>query len=457
MFMPHQEYLRELPIKSLLWKQSIPAMIALGVNALYNIIDGIFVGLATGERGIAAISVVFPIQALFFALGLLFSVGAASIYSRAIGANDEKKARLVINSTIMLLAIISALLIVVGLLFAEPIGYLFGMQDAFKVETMNYLTIIFYGTPFLFFNVFFNNMFRADGQAKVAMVALVIGTMTNIVLDPIFIFGYGLGTLGAAIATVIGYSMTSLFILTRLLKDRGSLLMPSMRHLEFNPAMTKEVMSVGFPIFIRNTIASFVAIVINNSLRIYAVDPVLAVAIYGIVSRVQLFLLLPLFGINQGMMPIIGFNFGANLFTRVHETRRYAFRAMTGYLIIAFSFMFLMAPLAMRMFGVTDPVNIAYGQRVLRVVFLLLPLFAAQVNLSGYYQAIGKPKIATFLALLRQFITLVPLILILPIFFGEWGVWIAIPIADTLTAIISIYLYRQEDNRSARMLEAQPV
>ena len=455
--MAHQEYLRELPIKSLLWKQSIPAMIALGVNALYNIIDGIFVGLATGEKGIAAISVVFPIQAIFFALGLLFSVGAASIYSRAIGANDEKKAKLVVNSTIMLLAIISALLIIVGLLFAEPIGYLFGMQDAFKVETMNYLTVIFYGTPFLFFNVFFNNMFRADGQAKVAMVALVIGTMTNIILDPIFIFGYGLGTLGAAIATVIGYSMTSLFIVTRLLKERGSLLMPSIRHLEFNPVMTKEVMAVGFPIFIRNTIASFVAIVINNSLRIYAVDPVLAVAIYGIVSRVQLFLLLPLFGINQGMMPIVGFNFGANLYNRVHETRRYAFRAMTGYLIIAFSFMFLMAPLAMRMFGVTDPVNIEYGQRVLRVVFLLLPLFAAQVNLSGYYQAIGKPKIATFLALLRQFITLVPLILILPIFFGEWGVWIAIPIADSLTAIISIYLYRQEDTRSARMLEAQPV
>jgi putative MATE family efflux protein len=454
--MAHQEYLRELPIKSLLWKQSIPAMIALGVNALYNIIDGIFVGLATGEKGIAAISVVFPIQAIFFALGLLFSVGASSIYSRAIGANDEKKAKLVVNSTIMLLAIISALLIVVGLLFAEPIGYLFGMQDAFKVETMNYLTVIFYGTPFLFFNVFFNNMFRADGQAKVAMVALVIGTMTNIILDPIFIFGYGLGTLGAAIATVIGYSMTSLFIVTRLLKERGSFLVPSYRYLEFNPAMTKEVMAVGFPIFIRNTIASFVAIVINNSLRIYAVDPVLAVAIYGIVSRVQLFLLLPLFGINQGMMPIIGFNFGANLFNRVHETRRYAFRAMTGYLIIAFSFMFLMAPLAMRMFGVTDPVNIEYGQRVLRVVFLLLPLFAAQVNLSGYYQAIGKPKIATFLALLRQFITLIPLILILPIFFGEWGVWISIPIADTLTAIISIYLYRQEDTRSARMLEALP-
>ena len=455
--MTHQENLRLLPIKPLLWKQSIPAMIALGVNALYNIIDGIFVGLATGEKGIAAISVVFPIQAIFFALGLLFSVGAASIYSRAIGANQIDRARLVINSTILLLAIISALLMTIGFFFAEPIGYLFGMQDAFKIETMNYLRIIFYGTPFLFFNVFFNNLFRADGQAKIAMLALLVGTITNIILDPIFIFGYGLGTLGAAIATVIGYGMTTLFLLSRFLKNQNSFLRPSLQHLGFNVTMTKEVMAVGFPIFIRNTIASFVAIVINNSLRVYAVDPVLAVAIYGIVSRVQLFLLLPLFGINQGMMPIIGFNYGAELHGRVHDTRRYAFRAMTGYLFLAFSFMFLMAPLTMRMFGVSDPVNIDYGQRVLRTVFLLLPLFAAQVNLSGYYQAIGKPKIATFLALLRQFITLIPLILILPLFFGEWGVWISIPIADSLTAVISLYLYKQEDLRSSRLVEAQAV
>ncbi len=445
--MTHHENLRELPIKSLLWKLSVPAMVGLGVNALYNIVDGIFVGLATGEKGIAAISVVFPIQAIFFALGLLFSVGAASVYSRAIGARQFDRAGLVVNSTILMLAVISGLLILVGLTFAEPIGYLFGMQDAFKVETMNYLRIIFYGTPFLFFNVFFNNMFRAEGQAKVAMLALVLGTGTNIILDPILIFGYNLGTLGAAIATVIGYGVTTLFLITRLMKDKQSLLIPSWRRFTFNPSLTKEVTAVGFPIFIRNTVGAFIAVVINNTLRVYAVDPVLAVAIYGIVARVQLFLLLPLFGINQGMMPIIGYNFGAELPARVDEARRYAFRAMTGYLVIAFSFMFISAPFAIRLFGVTDPDNIEYGQLVLRLAFLMLPFFAAQVNLSGYYQALGRAKIATFIALLRQFITLLPLIIILPIFFGEWGVWISIPIADSISAVITMWMYRSENKR----------
>ena len=445
--MTHHENLRELPIKSLLWKLSVPAMVGLGVNALYNIVDGIFVGLATGEKGIAAISVVFPIQAIFFALGLLFSIGAASVYSRAIGARQFDRAGLVVNSTILILAAISGLLILVGLTFAEPIGYLFGMQDAFKVETMNYLRIIFYGTPFLFFNVFFNNMFRAEGQAKVAMLALVLGTGTNIILDPILIFGYNLGTLGAAIATVIGYGVTTLFLITRLMKDKQSLLIPSWRRFTFNPSLTKEVTAVGFPIFIRNTVGAFIAVVINNTLRVYAVDPVLAVAIYGIVARVQLFLLLPLFGINQGMMPIIGYNFGAELPARVDEARRYAFRAMTGYLIIAFSFMFISAPFAIRLFGVTNPDNIEYGQLVLRLAFLMLPFFAAQVNLSGYYQALGRAKIATFIALLRQFITLLPLIIILPIFFGEWGVWISIPIADSISAVITMWMYRSENKR----------
>ena len=451
--MTHHEHLREQPIKSLLWKLSIPAMVGLGVNALYNIIDGIFVGIATGERGIAAISVVFPIQAIFFALGLLFSVGAASIYSRAIGAQQFDRARLVVNSTILMLVIISSALILVGSVFAEQIGYLFGMQDAFKIETMNYLRVIFYGTPFLFFNVFFNNLFRAEGQAKVAMLALLLGTVTNIILDPIFIFGYNMGTLGAAIATVIGYVVTSLFLLTRLFKNKGSYLIPVFNKIHFDFTMSKEVMAVGFPIFIRNTIGAFVAIIINNTLRVYAVDPVLAVAIYGIVSRVQLFLLLPLFGINQGMMPIIGYNYGAQLFERVHGARRYAFKVMTGYLLVAFAVMFVLAPLAIRLFGITDPVNVSYGQTVLRMVFLMLPFFAAQVNLSGYYQAIGKPKIATFLALLRQFITLVPLLVVLPIFLGEWGVWIAIPIADTITAVISVYLYKQENVRSDLQLQ----
>ncbi len=446
--MNHHETLRSLAIKPLLWKLSIPAMIGLGVNALYNIIDGIFVGLATGEKGIAAISVVFPVQSIIFALGLLFSVGAASVYSRAIGAKAYDRAKLTVNSTLVVLASIAVVLVTVGLSFGEEIGYIFGMQDAFKIETMNYLSIIFFGAPLIIINVFFNNLFRAEGLAKISMFALVLGTGTNIVLDPIFIFGLGLGTLGAAIATVIGYSVTTIWLFFQLFRNKKLLIRPDVRFFKFNLPMSREIAAVGFPVFIRNTIGAVVAVIINNTLRVYAIDPVLAVAAYGIVSRVQLFLLLPLFGINQGMSPIIGFNYGAELHERVDEARRYAFRVMTGYLIIGFIFVQASAPLIMRVFGISNPDSLTYGQNVLRLAFLLLPGLAAQVNLSGYYQAIGKPGIAIFLALLRQFITLIPIILIAPIFFGEWGLWFAIPVADTVTTIIALYLYQRE-NRSS--------
>ena len=446
--MNHHETLRSLAIKPLLWKLSIPAMIGLGVNALYNIIDGIFVGLATGEKGIAAISVVFPVQSIIFALGLLFSVGAASVYSRAIGAKAYDRAKLTVNSTLVVLASIAVVLVTVGLSFGEEIGYIFGMQDAFKIETMNYLSIIFFGAPLIIINVFFNNLFRAEGLAKISMFALVLGTGTNIVLDPIFIFGLGLGTLGAAIATVIGYSVTTIWLFFQLFRNKELLIRPDVRFFKFNLPMSREIAAVGFPVFIRNTIGAVVAVIINNTLRVYAIDPVLAVAAYGIVSRVQLFLLLPLFGINQGMSPIIGFNYGAELHERVDEARRYACRVMTGYLIIGFIFVQASAPLIMRVFGISNPDSLTYGQNVLRLAFLLLPGLAAQVNLSGYYQAIGKPGIAIFLALLRQFITLIPIILIAPIFFGEWGLWFAIPVADTVTTIIALYLYQRE-NRSS--------
>lgn len=430
------------PIKTLLWSLSVPAIIGMTFNALYNIVDGIFVGMATQESGIAAISVVYPVQLINFALALMFGMGAASIYSRAIGAKDYEKAKKVTNTTIFVSAVVAIILSILGLMFNEQIGYMFGMEDSFKTETMNYLNVIFYGTIFLQLSVIYNNIFRAEGYAKVAMLAMMIGTLTNIILDPILIFGFDMGTKGAAIATVIGYSFSFSFLIYKQFKLNTNL---SIRpHLfKFDIPIIKEVIIVGFPALVRNSVGALIAITVNNMLRSYSPNPMVSIAIYGIVSRTILFIFMPIFGVLQGMSPIVGFNFGAQKYDRAARAKTYSLRITTIYFGIAFVLLQLLAPFIMQAFGVS-PETLELGAKYLRLSLLFIPLVSVQIILSGYYQALGRSKEATFIAMLRQLILLVPLVLILPLFFGEIGIWLALPISDLVSSLISFALYKKE-------------
>jgi len=430
------------PIKSLLWSLSIPAVIGMTFNALYNIVDGIFIGIATKESGIAAISVVYPVQLINFALALMFGMGAASIYSRSIGAKDYDKARKVINTTLFVSSIIAVVISIIGLTFNEQIGYLFGMEDSFKTATMNYLNVIFYGTIFHHLSVIYNNMFRAEGHAKTAMLAMMIGTTTNLILDPVFIFGFDMGTKGAAIATVIAYSFSFSFLMIKQFKLNSNLsIRPSLFKLDFG--IIKEVVMVGFPALVRNSIGAIIAITINNTLRAYSPNPMNSIAIYGIVSRTILFVFLPIFGVMQGMAPIIGFNFGAKKYRRSAETKSYALRVTTIYFIVAFILLQLGAPYILSAFGVSQE-TLTTGAKYLRIVTMFIPLLSVQIILSSYFQALGRSREATFITLLRQLILLIPLAIILPIFMGEIGLWLSLPIADLVSSLISFVLYKRE-------------
>lgn len=444
-----EQKLGNQPIKSLLWSLSIPAIIGMTFNALYNIVDGIFVGIATQESGIAAISVVNPVQLINFAVALMFGMGAASIYSRAIGAKDYDKASRVTNVTVLFSSVIALIISIVGLTFNEQIGYMFGMEDSFKEETMNYLNVIFFGTIFHHLSVVYNNLFRAEGFAKTAMIAMMIGTITNIILDPIFIFGFDMGTQGAAIATVIGYSFSFIYLMLKQFRIE-SYLSIKLKQLRFDFTLIKEVMIVGIPALARNSIGALIAITINNMLKAFSPDPVTSIAIYGIINRTLMFVFLPIFGVLQGLAPIVGFNYGAEQYERTRESKVYALKVTTYYFIGAFILLEALAPFILGVFGVS-PETITLGARYLRIMVLFVPLISVQIVLSGYYQALGMSKQATLLALMRQLFLLIPLALTLPFIFGEVGVWLALPISDLISSVISFYVYRREHNQFTKL------
>ncbi|QVK19953.1 MATE family efflux transporter [Mycoplasmatota bacterium] len=436
--------LKNMPIKKLLWKLSIPAIIGMTFNALYNIVDAIFVGEARGESGIAAISIVSPVQMIVMAIALTIGIGAASIYSRAIGAEDSEKARKTVNNAFVLGLTFGIIISIIGLLFGEEIAYLFGMKDDFKLDTMNYLEVIFYGITFQIISMIYNNLFRAEGFAKTAMVAMIVGTSTNIILDPIFIFdwGLGLGTRGAAYATVIGYTLTFGYLLYHQFKSKGNLRL-KIKLMKINLKISIETIIVGIPAFVRNSIGAVIIILINNLLKQYSIDPTTSIALYGIISRTLIFVLLPIFGIVQGMSPIVGYNFGSEQYERSLEATYYSKKITYTYFLIVFILIQTSAKFIVNLFGVSQE-TIILGSNYLRLTLLFLPLLAVQIILTGYYQALGKSKQAAFIALLRQSILLVPLVLILPIFLGEIGIWIAIPLSDLISSLVSFWLYRKE-------------
>jgi len=443
--------LKEMPIKKLLWKLSVPAIIGMTFNALYNIVDAIFVGTARGESGIAAISIVSPVQMIVMAIALTIGIGASSIYSRAIGAGDVDKARKTVNNAFVIGSIFGILIAIVGLSFGEEIAYLFGMKDSFKADTMNYMDIIFYGITFQVLSMIYNNLFRAEGFARIAMIAMIIGTTTNIILDPIFIFdwGFGLGTKGAAIATTIGYISSFGYLFYHQFVSKGNLKL-KLKLLRINIKLSIETVVVGFPVFIRNAVGALVIILVNNLLKNYSPDPLVSIALFGIISRTVIFILLPMFGILQGMSPIVGYNYGAKQYNRSLKVTKYAQKISIIYFISVFIIMQTFAMYVMRLFGVSES-TVSLGTNYLRLVLLGLPILSVPIILAGFYQALGRSKQASFIALLRQFILFLPLVCVLPLFLGEFGIWVSVPIADILSAIICIPLYRREMNRFEKM------
>jgi putative MATE family efflux protein len=429
----HSTQLGSTPIHRLLLRMSAPAMVGLTVQAVYNLTDTVFVGRGVGSLGIAGIAISFPIQILVMALAQLFGIGCASIVSRRLGSDDREQAEVALGNLFSLVLLSSVLIATLGSVFLVPLLRLFGATEAILPYAAAYSRTIILGTPFFLFAMATNAVVRAEGNARVAMWTMIISGLLNIVLDPLFIYGFNLGIQGAALATVLAQATTVVYLVYYFAGHRTSL-RTRFCHLRLRWSIITEAGSIGLGSGLRSAASSFTVVLLNNTLAAFGGE--IAIATFGVINRLIMFLFLPMFGIVQGLMPIVGYNYGANALHRVRSTVRLAIVLTTG-MSLASTLLLLGAPgVLLRIFTQDDAV-ISMGIPAIRWIMLAFPTVGFQVVAAGTYQALGHAWPALLLALLRQVILLTPLIFFMPRLFGLTGVWASFPLADGTAALIT--------------------
>ncbi|MCB0443508.1 MAG: MATE family efflux transporter [Flavobacterium sp.] len=426
-------------IKQLLIKQAVPASIGILFMSLNILVDTIFVGQWIGSLAIAAVTVVLPITFLISSLGMAIGIGGSSIISRALGAKDKEKAYRTFGNQIMMTLFLALFFVVIGLSYSDEILLLFGANGEIMVPAKAFFIPVLIGVPFLALCMMGNNVIRAEGKAKFAMMAMIIPAFGNIFLDIVFIKFMNLGMFGAALATTISYFMCFVFILWFFIKK--SELKPSAYHYRLDFSLVKEISSLGLVTFSRQGVVSILAIIINHTLFVYGGEH--SVVVYGIISRMLMFALFPILGITQGFLPIAGYNYGAENFTRVKETISISIKYAALLATFIFLLILIFAQPIVAVF--TNDIDvIAETPDAMRWVFAATPIIALQLIGAAYFQAAGKAIPALLLTLTKQGFFLIPLVLILPNYFGVFGVWVAFPIADILSTLITAYFLRKE-------------
>lgn len=430
----------QAPIGNLLLKQALPAAVGILVLSIYGIVDTIFVGRYVGALGIATITVVLPISFLISSIGMSIGVGGASVISRSFGDGNNKKAYNTFGNQIGMTLTLALLFVGIGYVFAEDILRLFGGKGDVLQPAKDYFSIILIGIPFMAWAMMGNNVIRAEGYPRVAMYTLIVPAVFNIVLDPIFIIWFDMGLKGAAWATSLSYMASAMYSLWFFLLGKSSMKM-RMEWFKPNLKISTEIASLGAVTLARQGTVSLLAIVLNNELFTYGGEQGLST--YGVINRVMMFANFPVLGITQGFVPIAGYNHGAKLRTRVQESIRLAIKSSTLVALIIFVLILTFAGTIVSIF--TEDHNlIDLSVPAMRKSFLATPLLAFSLIGSAYFQAIGKAKPALLLALSKQGIFLIPLVMIMPALFGLEGIWYAFPLADTGAAIISYYFLRKE-------------
>ena len=432
--------LGEERIGPLLFRLSVPATVGMLAMALYNVVDTIFIGRGLGSLAIAGVSIVMPIQMLIFSLSQTLGLGAASIISRRLGAKDFPGAENVFGNVLLLNIVVSGMIVLLGYLFADQLLFIFGSQGEMAPYAHDYFIYILIGTPFLMFDMIFNNVNRAEGNIKIAMITMVIAALLNIIFDPIFIFGLKLGVKGAAIASVLSQFLTML-LLTYFFYSGRSILTFQWKYFTPNLRVIKEILAIGASSFARHGAASVLAAILNHSL--FAFGGEMAVAIYGIINRILRMTFMPLFGLVQAFLPITGYNYGARNYQRVLQTLKFSVKYATLIVIGIFIFLMILAEPIFSIFN-QDPLLVKEGARALRLIILFTPLIGFQMIGAGYFQALGKALQAFILAIARQILFLLPLIFILPHFLKLYGIWLAFPTADILAVGITLLLVLPE-------------
>ncbi|MEW9500934.1 MATE family efflux transporter [Jeotgalibacillus marinus] len=422
-------------IPKLMMRFSLPAFIGMFVMALYNIADTFYIARGVGTQAVAALSISFPLQLIITAFAAAIGIGGASIISRRLGEGKLGKANEVFGHVMWLVGLFSIIMVGLSLSFLDPILVAFGATQDVLPYASEYMSIILYGALFQAFMMASNNIVRSEGNAKVAMLTMIISAGLNIVLDPIFIFWLDMGVAGAAIATVISQAVGAVWIFLYFWTGKSSL---TFKWIGLVPKLNvvQEIVGIGSATFVRQVAGSFMFIAVNWMLVLHGGDT--AVAIFGIINRIMMFAIMPMFGIVQGMQPIIGYNYGAKLYHRVSDTLKLGIIISSGLATFVWVVTMLFPGAMMSIFS-TDPTVVKGGEEAMRWVFLAAPIIGFQMVSGGLYQALGKAKISLVLSMSRQLVFLIPLVLILPSFFGLVGVWIAFPIADILSFVLSLF------------------
>lgn len=439
----HSKKMGEMPIPKLLFQQSLPAAIGILMLSINMVVDSIYVGQFVGSLALGAIAVVVPITFFISALGMSIGIGGGTIISRALGANEDEKAFRTFGNQTMLTLGLSVLVVLASTFFIEEILGLWGGKGELLAPSKVYFKTLIIGVPFLAWAMMSNNVFRAEGLPKIAMVSMLIPAFVNLVLDPIFIIYLDMGLQGAALATTISYMACGIFAFLYFIFGKSQMsLNPSF--LKFDKDIIKEIFQVGGVTFVRQGTVSLLAIVLNNALFFYGAE--MAITSYGIISRLMMFINFPVFGLTQGFIPIAGFNYGAKKWERVKEVLYSAISAGLIIAIIIFLILMFFTPQIVRLFT-KDEALVQQTYPALRLVFLLTPTLIVQLLSSAYYQSIGKALPALILTLLKQGIFLIPLVLILPLYLGLDGIWYSFPIADLLTTIVSAIFIQKSMSR----------
>ena len=441
-----QEEIKELnplgykPIGKLLKSLAIPAIIANLVNALYNVVDQIFIGQRVGYLGNAATNIAFPITTICLAIGLTLGIGGASNFNLELGKGYPEKSKHTAGTAASTLIIIGIILCISVRIFLEPLMKSFGATDKILEYSMEYTGITSYGIPFLLFSIGVNPLVRADGNAKYSMIAIVIGAILNTILDPLFMFVYNLGIAGAAWATVISQIVSALLLLiyfSRFKSVKFSLndFIPQLHYL-------KRIISLGFASFIYQFSNMIVLVTTNNLLKIYGKNSIygsdVPIAVFGIVMKINVIFIAIVLGLVQGAQPIFGFNYGAKNYHRVRETMRLLLKVTFSIASILFIVFQVFPKQIISLFGEGDKLYFEFATKYMRIFLALISLNSIQISTATFFPSIGKAIKGATVSLTKQLIVLFPLLLTLPRFFCVEGVIYATPLTDLIAFTVAI-------------------
>ena len=424
----------------------LKAIISMLVSALYNIVDQIFIGQGVGMLGNAATNVAFPVTTIATALALLLGIGGASNYNLEMGAGREKKASSIAGTALSTLVITGVILAVAVLLFLRPLLSLFGATTDVMPYAVDYLGITAVGLPFYALSIGGNHIVRADRSPTYSMTCVLTGAIINTILDPLFIFGFGWGIKGAAWATVIGQVVSGILVVIYFGKFRKMYLELSM--LKPSSECLKAIISLGMASCINQIAMAIVQIVLNNILRYYGGLSVygsdIPIACAGIISKVNQVFMAICIGISQGSQPILGFNYGAEKYSRVRQTYRYSVTLCTVIATIFFICFQFFPHQIVGIFGNGSDLYFHFAEKYLRIFMLMTFANGIQPMSACFFTSIGKARLGVIMSLTRQVLFLLPLIVIFPVFFGIDGVMYAGPIADTSAFVLAVVFARRE-------------